>query len=181
MRTRRNRGITTLALMLAAYAFFSSSYKEMKEAGISPAKEVMAAKNTVSALFAPPVPKQSLPLSQPADVLSITDVIEGKGETALCGQKVTIRYILNLASSGVLENITSRSFVIGDKTHIRGLEQGVIGMREGGVRRLVIPPRLAYDDARFKERGVPPHTPVYAEIQLLSIARDTGKKMDCGT
>jgi FKBP-type peptidyl-prolyl cis-trans isomerase len=49
---------------------------------------------------------------------------------------------------------------------IRGWEVGVPGMRVGGVRRLVIPPSMAYGDQRAG--AIPPNTSLVFEIELLS-------------
>ncbi len=51
---------------------------------------------------------------------------------------------------------------------IRGFEQGVTGMRVGGVRRVRIPPHLAYGE-RGKPPTVPPQSALTFELELLDV------------
>jgi peptidylprolyl isomerase len=65
-------------------------------------------------------------------------------------------------------------FVPGRTALINGLEQGVIGMRTGGTRRLIIPPELAFgSEGRRNQAGevvVPPNSPVVYDVVVLEIS-----------
>jgi FKBP-type peptidyl-prolyl cis-trans isomerase FkpA len=62
---------------------------------------------------------------------------------------------------------TPFSFKLGSGQVIAGWEQGVAGMRVGGLRRLVIPPSLGYGDTRHGL--IPPNATLVFDIALLSV------------
>ena len=105
------------------------------------------------------------------------DVVVGSGSEAASGNTVTMDYTGWLYDSTRPDGrgaqfdssigMTPFSFVLGSGQVIRGWEQGVPGMRVGGVRRLVIPPSLAYGGSR--SGLIPPNATLVFEIELLEI------------
>jgi FKBP-type peptidyl-prolyl cis-trans isomerase len=66
-----------------------------------------------------------------------------------------------------VEQGTPYKVTIGQGFVIQGWEQGLVGMKMGGKRRLVIPPELAYGE---KGQGaIPPNTTLIFDIELLSV------------
>jgi len=106
-----------------------------------------------------------------AGKLQIADLALGHGQQARPGNKVSVHYKGMLADGTVFDSSIARGtpfvFVLGGKSVIPGFEQGVLGMRVGGKRRVTIPPELGYGD-----RGAPPTIPPKAtlvfELELLS-------------
>ena len=104
---------------------------------------------------------------------STTDLRVGTGAEATVGRNVTVNYTLWLWDSLGTGNKGSRlqagtfPFTVGQGV-IQGFSQGKIGMRVGGLRRVVVPPSLGYGSA-----GSPPDVPGNAtlifEIELLSV------------
>jgi peptidylprolyl isomerase len=81
--------------------------------------------------------------------LEATDLTVGTGETVKAGDCLQARYYGTLATTGTVfdENYTlttSLKFQVGTGQVIPGWDQGLIGMKVGGERRLVIPSELAY-------------------------------------
>lgn len=116
----------------------------------------------------------STPTAPSANVpFSTTDIRVGTGAEATVGRSVTVNYSGWLWDSLGPDNKGSRfdagtfQYTVGQGV-IQGFSQGTIGMRVGGLRRVVIPPSLGYGSA-----GSPPSIPGNAtlifEIELLSV------------
>ena len=107
-----------------------------------------------------------------AETLQITDIKEGTGLTATAGKKVTVNYTGTLLNGTKFDSTKDRgtpfSFVLGSGMVIAGWDQGVKGMKEGGVRKLVIPPNLAYGN-RSVGGVIPPNSTLVFEIELLKV------------
>ncbi|WP_435112421.1 FKBP-type peptidyl-prolyl cis-trans isomerase [Nocardiopsis synnemataformans] len=91
----------------------------------------------------------------PPAELEITDIQVGEGAQAGHGSNVEVHYVGVAFSSGEEFDAswnrgTPLGFRLGARQVITGWDQGVLGMRVGGRRKLVIPPHLAYG-----ERGAP--------------------------
>ena len=120
-------------------------------------------------------PELEIDLSQMTvtdDGIYYQDVAEGTGDEVRWNRRVTLHYMgwhpdgtlfdSSLASGGPIR------FTVGNREVIRGWELGIQGMKEGGRRRLVIPPRLGYGSRGL--RGVVPGNAVLVfEVQLLEI------------
>ncbi|MBX5483913.1 MAG: FKBP-type peptidyl-prolyl cis-trans isomerase, partial [Myxococcaceae bacterium] len=76
--------------------------------------------------------------------LQIDDVKVGTGAEAKPGQSVTVHYVGTLTDGTKFDSSRDRgkgfTFQLGARQVIRGWDQGVAGMKVGGVRRLTIPP-----------------------------------------
>ena len=107
------------------------------------------------------------------DFFRAEDIVVGEGNPAVAGDNLTVHYIGALEGGQVFESSYDRgepySFRLGARTVIPGWDQGVVGMRVGGKRRLTIPPELAYGN-----QGRPPFIPGNAtllfEIELIANA-----------
>lgn len=117
-------------------------------------------------------PTPSIPATKPT-TLQQTDLIVGTGESALPGKTVTVRYLGVHFENGKEFDSTFEpgdnpfSFVLGNENVIAGWDEGLIGMREGGRRQLVIPPDLAYG-ARGRPPIGPNETLVFV-VDLISV------------
>jgi peptidylprolyl isomerase len=111
--------------------------------------------------------------SAPAD-LEIRDLKRGSGRAVEKGDFVTVLYKGQLEDGRVFDSSEKKPpFVVqvGAGKVIPGWEQGLLGMKTGGKRRLVIPPALAYGD---RDLGViPPNSTLIFEIEVLRIERSS--------
>lgn len=106
-----------------------------------------------------------------------TDLRVGTGPSAVAGNTLTVHYTgwLYDGSKSDLKGLqfeTSRGaepyvFLLGAGAVIGGWERGVVGMNEGGLRRIVIPPSLAYGASRVGV--IPPNATLVFEIELLEV------------
>ena len=99
--------------------------------------------------------------------LEIWDVKEGKGTAVAKGAKVKVHYTGWLTNGEIFDSSVVRKEPIefGLEGLIKGWQEGIPGMKPGGVRRLKIPPELAYGP---KVKGkIPANSVLVFEIELL--------------
>lgn len=106
---------------------------------------------------------------------SQTDLVVGTGAEVQPGQTITAVYTGWLYSDTASEHKgdifegpnRSAQFPLNDV--IAGWRQGIPGMRVGGVRRLVIPPELAYGPGSPRPGVIPPNATLLFEVEIVSI------------
>ena len=107
-----------------------------------------------------------------ASGLVIEDISEGSGEAAQAGQHVTVHYTGWLTDGAKFDSSKDRDepfdFPLGARHVIAGWDEGVQGMKVGGVRKLTIPPNLGYG-ARGAGGVIPPNATLLFEVELLAI------------
>lgn len=111
-----------------------------------------------------------------ASGLRYTDTKAGTGKTAASGRDVEVHYTGWLYLDGLkgkqFDSSRGRgpfSFPLGAGQVIKGWDEGVAGMKEGGQRTLIIPPQLAYG-ARGAGGGIiPPNATLLFEVELLRV------------
>jgi FKBP-type peptidyl-prolyl cis-trans isomerase FkpA len=111
--------------------------------------------------------------------LQTTDVTVGTGAQATTGRVVTVHYTLWLYSASASDHRGSRiqsshdapgqpfSFTLGAGQVIRGWDQGVPGMKVGGLRTLIVPPSLGYGSSGSS--GIPPNSTLVFDVELLDV------------
>ncbi|MGH8130848.1 MAG: FKBP-type peptidyl-prolyl cis-trans isomerase [Steroidobacteraceae bacterium] len=149
----------------------SSRVSQVAAAGLFLAVAAIAEEPTTSPPATPVAPEA---------VLLVTDLVTGVGDEALPGMTVVVHY------TGWLHDATARdfrgrqfdssrqrgrpfSFPLGGGHVIKGWEQGVPGMKIGGLRRLVIPPALGYGSRNIANGLIPPNSTLLFEIELLAV------------
>ena len=107
---------------------------------------------------------------------SATDLVVGTGATAQPGTLVTVAYTGWLHDSSrpeakgtQFQTNPSFQFRLGTGAVIRGWDQGVVGMRVGGQRRLVLPPDLAYANNPPAGSPIPSNATLVFDITLNSV------------
>jgi FKBP-type peptidyl-prolyl cis-trans isomerase len=131
----------------------------------------LVAASLLSLALLPACSKSDNPITGPT-TLQITDVTVGTGAAAASGDTVTINYIGAFLDGTVFDSSFSRgvpfTFQLGVNAVIKGFDQGIVGMKVGGRRVLVIPSDLAYGAAG--QGSIPPNTPLQFQVDLVSIA-----------
>lgn len=108
----------------------------------------------------------------PGNELKIEDLVVGTGKEAIAGSQIAVHYTGTLLDGTKFDSSVDRGvpfeFTLGVGQVIKGWDQGVQGMKEGGKRKLTIPSDLAYGD-----NGIPPVIPpksvLVFEVELLKV------------
>ena len=107
-----------------------------------------------------------------ASGLKYIDLVEGKGESPNVGQQVTVHYTGRLEDGTKFDSSLDRdeafTFTIGVGQVIRGWDEGVITMKVGGKRRLIIPSDLAYGPSG-RPPVIPPNAELIFDVELVEV------------
>jgi FKBP-type peptidyl-prolyl cis-trans isomerase len=115
--------------------------------------------------------------STPSAPFSTTDIRVGTGAEATSGKRIAVNYSGWLYSATASENkgtmfdtsIGRGAYILtlGAGEVIKGWDQGIVGMRVGGVRRIVVPPELGYGS---KGNGpIPANATLVFDVELLAM------------
>ncbi len=119
-------------------------------------------------------PTVVVPTTTPPVALEAADLIKGTGASAVNGETLKVQYVLATYSTHkvVQSSWTSTpfSFELGANTVIQGWEKGMVGMRVGGRRELIIPPSLGYGD-QSPGSGIAKNDTLVFVVDLLSISK----------
>jgi FKBP-type peptidyl-prolyl cis-trans isomerase len=104
--------------------------------------------------------------------LQLTDIELGSGTLATAGKVLKIQYTIWLGDGTRIDSSNSFTFTMGKGEVIKGLDDGMVGMRVGGVRWLIVPPALAYGASGITAtpgRSIPPNSTLVVVVSLLSV------------
>jgi peptidylprolyl isomerase len=118
-------------------------------------------------------PEIDFPGGEPPMELQVTDLTEGDGPEARSGRTAVVHYVGVAFSTGEEFDASWNrgepfAFPLGAGNVIAGWDQGVVGMKVGGRRHLVIPPRLGYGDRGAGSAIAPGETLIFV-VDLLDV------------
>lgn len=187
----KNNLMVSLALALSV----SSVLVACGDKAAAPATEVKTAEVAASAAPAATAPAGSnapaaapsgesapavaVPVAAPAPGLQSTDVKAGEGAEAVAGKMVSVHYTGWLYDEKAADKHGEKfdssrdrgepfEFPLGAGQVIQGWDQGVVGMKVGGQRTLVIPPELGYG-ANGAGGVIPPNATLMFDVELLGV------------
>lgn len=106
-----------------------------------------------------------------ADGLQIQDLVIGEGQEAKSGDTVTVNYSGTLTNGVKFDSSYDRSqpftTQIGVGQVIKGWDEGIVGMKVGGKRKLIIQPSLGYGSQDLGT--IPPNSTLIFEVELLGV------------
>jgi FKBP-type peptidyl-prolyl cis-trans isomerase len=134
---------------------------------------------SAAGLMAEPAPKEKKK-EEPKTVtlksgLKYQDLKVGVGDEAKKGDKVEVHYTGWLAKDGKkFDSSKDRGkpfpFTLGEGEVIKGWDEGVVGMKVGGERKLMIPAKLGYGKRGFPG-AIPPDADLIFEVKVLKISK----------
>lgn len=158
---RRNRNIwigviIALAVILVGYFVYQS---------LRPSEK---------AVQGPPEVDSNIQTVTTASGLQYQDITPGSGDEVVDGNTVSVHYTGWLEDGTKFDSSKDRGqpfqFTVGAGGVIQGWEEGLVGMKEGGVRRLIIPAALGYGEGGSPP-VIPPNATLIFDIELLEIVQ----------
>jgi FKBP-type peptidyl-prolyl cis-trans isomerase FkpA len=170
------RFAATHALVVALVMFAAGcSQSEAPKPAVTTTNPSAADAVSPPPIAATPQPAAAAAAPQPGAIvteLKIEDTKVGTGDEAVTGKSVTVHYTGWLTDGTKFDSSKDRgqpfTFQLGGGQVIKGWDQGVVGMKVGGVRKLTIPASMGYGD-RGAGGVIPPGATLVFEVELLGV------------
>jgi FKBP-type peptidyl-prolyl cis-trans isomerase len=150
--------VVILGLLVGVGIFFLTTSGGSPSAQVNPSQ-------------APQVQTNTTQNASPSGELKIEDETVGSGAEAKTGDTVSVNYVGTLQDGTKFDSSYDRNqpfdFTLGSGQVIKGWDQGVVGMKVGGKRKLTIPPDLGY--GAQAQGPIPANSTLIFEIELLNI------------
>lgn len=154
-------------VVIFALGYFVNSLSKTK-----PSSKMVVPTPTVSAtITSKPIVDESKK-EETMQEFKIEDIKVGTGLEAVAGKRVTVNYKGTLTDGTKFDSSYDRgtpfTFNLGAGEVIKGWDQGVVGMKIGGKRKLTIPSELGYG-SRGAGAVIPPDATLIFEVELLEV------------
>jgi peptidylprolyl isomerase len=121
-------------------------------------------------------PEFPAPTGEPPPELVVEDIVKGKGPKAKAGDQLAMQYVGNSWSTGEQFDASwdrggqAFPFQLGAGRVIPGWDQGMVGMREGGRRLLIVPPDLGYGAGGTPDGAIAPNETLVFVVDLEKLS-----------
>jgi len=164
----------SLALLAAGCGTKAADIPNGKgSASVPPAPATTPPPTPTTTAPASPKPTITKPSGPPPKTLKIVDLKQGTGPAAKAGDQLTVNYVGVIYKTGQQFDASYDTgqpfpFQLGAGNVIPGWDKGVVGMKVGGRRELIIPPALGYG-AQGSPPKIPPNSALIFDIDLLKV------------
>lgn len=161
-----------VALALAVVALFFI-FPGLLPFGQTTDESTAAPTNSITQTAPTTMPTETTPITQ----LMMNDEVVGTGAVAAAGDTVTVNYVGSLTNGTVFDASANHgtagfTFNLGAGQVIKGWDQGIVGMKEGGKRKLLIPADLAYG-SQAVGNVIPANSALVFEVELVKVEKGT--------
>jgi peptidylprolyl isomerase len=173
-------GVTMACTALVLFAQFTSAPAALADSQLSasqssasqPLTQMIAMNTSKPEKATPAAPSTTSTSKNMSEIttpsgLKYVDVKIGEGATPVAGQEVKVKYLGTLENGQKFDS-GSIDFNVGQGQVIKGWDEGLLTMKVGGSRKLIIPPDLAYG-SRSPGAGIPPNATLLFDVELLAI------------
>jgi len=155
-----------LALVVVATFFIFPGLSPFRIATSSNEPQTQAVTNNQTA--------STMPIESVTELMTKDEVV-GTGAAAAAGDSVTVNYVGALTNGTVFDASANRgnegfTFNLGAGQVIKGWDQGIVGMKVGGKRTLVIPASLAYGSQAVGD-VIPANSDLVFQVELLKVQK----------
>jgi len=109
--------------------------------------------------------------------IKLIEELEGQGQPAVKGDTVEFESQARLSHGDLAQERLSMQTRIGSREIIAGVEYSLIGMREGGYKKVKVSPHLGYRDEGVQKK-VPPNAVLIYELWMNKIEKKPNKQID---
>lgn len=170
----KNEAIAVFVSILAVVAMFAGFYFFSSDAELPiqiSGEEVVSLSNLEDSSAVTNILAEATTAGGKVTKLIIEDTNVGDGKEVVLGSEVTVNYIGTLQDGTQFDNSFERgapyTFVVGSGQVIDGWEKGILGMKEGGERILVIPSDMAYGNRSVGQ--IPANATLLFAVQVLNV------------
>ena len=172
---------TALALVVVIMFFILPGLSPFGQSQQQPQQQAAAVDQSAQALQAAEQPgaASTTTTTMPTEItqLMMKDDVVGTGAVATAGDSVTVNYVGALTNGTVFDASANHgsagfTFTLGAGQVIKGWDQGVAGMKEGGKRTLLIPASLAYGSQAVGD-AIPANSALIFQVELVKVQKGT--------
>jgi len=168
-----------IVILFIGYVFYAVNFQKIVEK----VEAEKAAEQTAELTKTLPTKSVSQNIVEEYVQTEVEDIKEGAGAMVECGSNVKLHYQGYLPRNILFEDTTQRdqleSFVVGGGDLFPGLEIGIIGMKAGGVRQLLIPAKHAYDHKNYSHELVAEGTSIGLVVYMLEVGKKAVGEFSC--
>jgi peptidylprolyl isomerase len=170
---RTGRLILLLAIAAAVLGGCGSQKQDSGGGGAQAVQGVVLPPSASDLNVKPVIPK---PHGNAPGTMQVRDVVQGNGKAAEAGDTISVQYVgVSWSTGQQFDSSWDRGkqpfkFKLGSGMVIPGWDQGLVGMRQGGRRELVIPPNLAYG-AQGQPPSIAPNETLIFVIDLQKVKK----------
>lgn len=180
MKTQGIISVVVILALIALVVYMQRTHRPVdirsSEAAVSGESSDTPQQSAPTVINQTPPPSMNASETTTPDGLKITIVKEGVGQGAVAGNTVSVNYTGSFPGGAVFDSnidpkfghVEPLSFTLGKHMVIAGWDEGVVGMKVGEKRHLVIPPNLGYG-AAGAQGVIPPNATLEFDVELLAI------------